>query len=126
MTKQTNATSTKATSKPSKATKPAQATAAPASLFAALLAPAAAPAAPAAPAKPVALRGGLAVAAVVLTGQQYRTAAPHNKAWWEAITQACASGPAPVAALCAAPHNVPSHFVGYAMRRGYLAAAPTA
>lgn len=83
------------------------------------------PAAPA-QAKAVALRGGAAVAKVQLTAKPYRTAAPHNVQWWQAITTACAKGPADVAGLVvsqANPHGVPAHFVGYALRRGYLAEA---
>lgn len=80
------------------------------------------------PAPPtVALRGGPAVATVAIApGTVYRTKAPHNVAWWAAITKACASGPAPVTTLLAqAPAGaaVPSHFVTYCMRRGYLVGA---
>ena len=87
---------------------------------------AAKPAAPApvaqAPAAPtVALRGGPAVQQVALTGKLYRSAAAHNTDWWKQVQQACASGPAPVAALLEA--KVPAHFIGYTMRRGYLTAA---
>lgn len=74
----------------------------------------------------VALRGGLAVGRVQLTGKPYRTAAAHNRAWWDALCAALATGPAPVAPLLASqtnPQGVPSHFVGYVMRRGYLKAA---
>lgn len=81
--------------------------------------------APAAPvAQAVALRGGAAVVQVQLTGKQYRTAAEHNKQWYAAIVQACSAGPAPVAGLLVSPTNaqgVPAHFVGYCLRRGYLA-----
>lgn len=94
------------------------------------------------PAPTVALRGGPAVAQVVLSGKQYRTAAPHNVAWWAAIAKAAAAstttvqaaiGPngallpakaVAVASLLASPTNpagVPAHFVGYCLRRGYLA-----
>ena len=71
----------------------------------------------------VALRGGLAVGAVQATGKPYRTAAPHNAAWWQAIGQALAAGKgsASVQALVAQPGGVPTHFVAYAIRRGYLA-----
>lgn len=84
---------------------------------------------PAAAPATVALRGGAAVAQVVLTGKPYRTAAPHNQQWWRTITTAAAAGPAAVAALAVSPSNpqgVPLHFVGYCLRRGYLAAAPAA
>lgn len=84
-----------------------------------------APAAQAQAAQPqapvVALRGGIAVAAVVLTGKPYRTKAQHNMQWWQTITAAQGGS---VQALIAA--GVPSHFVAYTMRRGYLAAAPAA
>jgi hypothetical protein len=70
----------------------------------------------------VALRGGLAVQAVTLTGKPYRSAAAHNTAWWQAVTAACAGGaPATVQALVQA--KVPTHFIGYTVRRGYLKAA---
>jgi hypothetical protein len=85
------------------------------------------PAAPAAPAPAtVALRGGAAVAQVALTGKPYRTAAPHNQQWWQAVTQAATPGPAAVAPLLPSPTNangVPAHFIGYCLRRGYLQAA---
>jgi hypothetical protein len=79
------------------------------------------------PAKTVALRGGAAVARVRLSGKPYRTAAPHNQNWWKAISEACTKAGdagAPVADMLAAqdrPNGVPAHFVGYALRRGYLA-----
>jgi|SRR6266404_8648074 len=88
---------------------------------------AAAPVATPAPAATIALRGGQAVASVKLSGTQYRTAAPHNQLWWAALTKALVAGPAPVAGLLASPANpsgVPAHFVGYALRRGYLVAVP--
>lgn len=75
----------------------------------------------AAPAPVVALRGGPAVQAVTLTGKPYRSAAAHNTGWWQQIAQAVAAGPAPVADLVKA--GVPTHFIGYTMRRGYLVAA---
>lgn len=74
-----------------------------------------------APAPTVALRGGAAVALVRLGGKPYRTAAKHNMDWWAQVTQAAATKPAPVADLIKA--GVPSHFIGYALRRGYLQAA---
>lgn len=80
-----------------------------------------APAQPAQPAQPapatVALRGGPAVATVRLTGKPYRSAAKHNTDWWTTITAAKGG---PVQELIKA--GVPSHFIGYIMRRGYLAA----
>ena len=84
-------------------------------------------AAPAAAPAVVALRGGAAVTKVQLVaGAVYRTKAPHNVRWWQAVQAAVASGPAPVAALVAAApagSGVPTHFVGYCLRRGYLQAA---
>ncbi len=79
--------------------------------------------APAAKAPTVALRGGPAVALVqVVAGATYRTKAPHNVAWWATVQAQAGAQPAAVAALVAAPHSVPSHFVGYCLRRGYLQA----
>lgn len=74
----------------------------------------------------VALRGGLAIASVVLTGKPYRVAAPHNVAWFATIGKlaAASGGTASVQAIVAA--GVPAPFVGYVVRRGYLAAAPVA
>lgn len=88
--------------------------------------PVAAVAAPVAVAAPapvaVALRGGPAVQAVTLTGKPYRSAAKHNTDWWAQV-QGAAAAPAgaPVAELVKA--GVPTHFIGYTMRRGYLKAA---
>ncbi len=106
-------------------------------------APAAPVVAPAAPAAPVvALRGGLAVQAVMLApGRPYRTSAAHTAANWQTIAAACAAAPGGVVAVAAllppadsraaaASHKangagawVPGHFVGYCLRRGYLVAA---
>lgn len=75
------------------------------------------------PAKTVALRGGQAVTTVKLSGANYRTAAPHNQVWWNALCAALKDGPQAVAPLLATPANpqgVPAAFVGYAIRRGYL------
>ena len=66
----------------------------------------------------VALRGGAAVAVVKLTGKPYKSAAKHNTDWWALVT--AAQGGA-VAELV--KQGVPAHFIGYTMRRGYLAAA---
>jgi hypothetical protein len=86
-----------------------------------------APAAPAAKPETVALRGGQAVAQVTLTGKAYRTAAPHNVQWWKTVTEKCAGDkPAAVADMLVSkdnPQGVPAHFIGYALRRGYLAEA---
>ena len=99
-----------------------------AAMAAQLQAPAPAPVAPApAPVQAVALRGGLAIVAVRATTALYRTSAPHNVAWWALVQQqlAAGGGVATVPALLAA--GVPAPFVGYVVRRGYLAAtAPTA
>src|SRR5262245_27286776 len=86
-------------------------------------APVQAPAAtPAVVAKVVALRGGQAVAQVKLTAKAYRVTAVHNKAWFDLIGKQCAGDkPAGVADLIKL--GVPSHFIGYGIRRGYLAAA---
>lgn len=70
--------------------------------------------------KTIALRGGQAVASVKLTGKQYRVGAKHNQDWWAIVTKhATTDKPAPVQALIAA--NVPATFIGYTLRRGYLA-----
>lgn len=79
------------------------------------------------PAPAVAVRGGLVLNTVALVpGKVYRTKAPHNVAWWAAIAKACATGPAQVAPLLVSssnPQGVPVAFLGYCVRRGYLAAA---
>jgi hypothetical protein len=87
------------------------------------------PSAPVAKVAQVALRGGPVVATIALSGTPYRTGAAHNALWWAAICKACATGPAAVAPLLATPANpagVPSHFVAYTLRRGYLVANPPA
>lgn len=66
----------------------------------------------------VALRGGAAVASVKLTGKPYKSAAKHNTDWWAQITKAQGGA---VTDLVKA--GVPTHFIGYTMRRGYLQAA---
>lgn len=83
-----------------------------------------APATPATlPPVTVALRGGLAIAAVCATGKVYRVTAPHNVAWWDQVKAAmlAGGGTAQVQALVAA--GVPAIMVGYLVRRGYLKAA---
>lgn len=72
------------------------------------------------PAPVVALRGGLAIANVALTGKPYRVGCAHNTAWWQQCQQAvqAGGGTASVAALVQA--GVPGIFVGYVVRRGYL------
>lgn len=75
-----------------------------------------------APVPAVALRGGPAVASVITTGKIYRTKAQHNLDWWAAITKRAGGVDAtPVATLL--EDKVPSHFIGYCIRRGYLQAA---
>lgn len=103
------------------------ASAAPAVAEAIVQALAAVPAVAPAPAKQVALRGGPVVATIALSGTPYRTGAPHNAQWWATLCAALAQGPAPVANVLLSPSNtagVPAHFVGYAIRRGYLVANP--
>lgn len=85
----------------------------------------AAPVAPPVVAKTVALRGGQAVANIKLSGTAYRTAAPHNAVMWSYLQAQLAKGPVAVATVLqttANPQGVPGHFVGYALRRGYLQA----
>lgn len=88
---------------------------------------AAAPVAKAAKPVQVALRGGPVVTTIKLSGKPYRTGAAHNTEWWSAITAACAKGPAEVSKLLLTadnPKGVPSHFIGYTLKRGYLVANP--
>lgn len=78
-------------------------------------------------AKPVtvALRGGPAITSIKLSGTVYRTGAVHNKAWFELVQAALKDGAAPVAPLVGSGTDgktVPSHFIGYCIRRGYLTA----
>lgn len=84
------------------------------------------PAAPVAPApQTIALRGGLAITNVKLTGAVYRVGAPHNAIWWQYLAKELAAGPQPVAGLLfsqANPNGAPAAFIGYVVRRGYLAA----
>lgn len=119
VTKQT--TKAGATVKASKAPKAKTVTTPQASVFTSLAAPATQPVATIAHGQPVvvALRNGPAVQTVRLTGKLYRTKAAHNLDWYATIgTLATRTVPATVAALLAA--KVPSHFIGYCMRRGYL------
>ena len=90
----------------------------------------AAPVVAQAPAKPA---HGMPVA--VRIGAQYRCAAAHNMQWWQALQAACAAngGTAPLAPLLQAAKGAtagnpgtagaPGHFVGYALRKGYLVPA---
>lgn len=70
----------------------------------------------------VALRGGAAVQAIKLSGTAYRTGAAHNASWWKTLQEKLADGVQPVAPLIGDGSNgtVPAHFIGYALRRGYL------
>lgn len=91
----------------------------------------------AAPAAPVVNLRGLPVALRLNPAKVYRTGAAHNAHWWSNVVAACAKGPASTAALlqgatgAAAMHGptattatgAPGHFLGYAVRRGYLVAA---
>ncbi len=91
----------------------------PATAMAAMAATLANPTAPKAPT--VAVRGGLAIQAVRLTGVVYRVGCTHNATWWQQCQQAvqAGNGSATVQALVAA--GVPAIFVGYVVRRGYMA-----
>lgn len=80
----------------------------------------AAPEAPA-PVKTVALRGGMVLQRVKLTDKTYRVGCEHNANWFKQVQAACKDGDAAVADLVAA--GVPTPFIGYIVRRGYLTAA---
>jgi hypothetical protein len=83
-----------------------------------------APATPAAPAPVVALRGGPAVQAVTLGAKAYRVTAPHNVAWWQAITATLqANGGIATVQQVTAAAGCPLTLLGYLLRRGHLAAA---
>lgn len=73
---------------------------------------------PASKAPVVAVRGGLAIQAVKLTGVQYRVGCSHNATWWQQCQALAAGGSATVQALVQA--GVPAAFVGYVVRRGYM------
>ena len=97
---------------------------APSAALAALAATLAAAPVPVQPApQAVALRGGLAITAVRLTGKPYRVTAPHNVAWWATLAQVLAQhgGTAPVPAVVKA--GLPATHVAYLVRRGYLQGA---
>jgi hypothetical protein len=105
---------TKANSKVKAAT--VAAPTAPATPFSGLLA------APSGPVKAqVAKQPKTAAMRVVMGPKPYRVACEHNNAWWATIGKALAQGPATVAQVVQA--GVPSHFVGYVVRKGYLVAA---
>ena len=90
-----------------------------------------------APAKPASVPRGLPVAVRLNPASKgYRTTAPHCLQRWQALLAAMQAGNgvaqvAPLVGACtqgAAAHNyngpgVPGHFVGYALRRGYIVAA---
>lgn len=80
---------------------------------------------PAAPVAPAVLPKGAAAATKVQVkpGAKYNTKAAHNQQWWATLVAQATGQPVAVAVVTAAPHNVPSHFVGYCLRRGYLQAA---
>jgi hypothetical protein len=80
-----------------------------------------APQAPATPPAVVAVRGGLAIAAVRLTGKVYRVGATHNAGWWNQCTQAVAAGGGSASVADLVKAGVPAIFVGYVVRRGYMA-----
>lgn len=84
---------------------------------------AAAPVAPTVAAPTVALRGGLAIQAVKLTGKAYRVGAAHNQAWWAAVQQVVAAGGGKATVQALLDAKVPAIFVGYTVRRGYLQSA---
>lgn len=83
-------------------------------------APAPAPAS-AAPVVPV--RGGLAISSVKLTGKQYRVGAKHNAEWWQQCQDIVAQGNGSAAVADLVKAGVPAIFVGYVVRRGYMAEA---
>lgn len=125
------AASKKAAKAPSKAVVTRPAAPGPiAALAAALVAPAAPVVAPKAPsAVPTRTHG--AVQAVKLGAKTYRVKAGHNAETWAAITAALAGGPASVevVAKAAEKHTGGSGavgFIGYCVRRGYLAVADKA
>lgn len=130
MTKTTQAKATNTTKRAAKAAAPVQAASPMPTPAAPVVAPVVAPAAPV-----VNLRG-LPVALRLNPAKVYRTGAAHNAHWWANVVAACAKGPASTAALlqgatgAAAMHGptattatgAPGHFLGYAVRRGYLLA----
>lgn len=76
-----------------------------------------------APVQTVALRGGLAIAKVKLTGKVYRVGAAHNQAWWKQVTDGVTAGKGEASVSELVKAGVPAIFVGYVVRRGYLASA---
>lgn len=71
----------------------------------------------------VPVRGGLAIAAVKLTGKAYRVTAAHNVAWWKQVTDSIKGGDGKAAVTDIVKTGVPVTMVGYLVRRGYLAEA---
>ncbi len=74
-------------------------------------------------AAPVALRGGLVLTSLKLSGKVYRVAAPHNVAWWQTTQDVIAKGKGVASTQAIVAAGVPASMVGYLYRRGYLAAA---
>ena len=119
--------------KPSKGTTTkAAAPAAPLAQVAATLAAAPAPATNAQGVPSASLRG-LPATLVINPAQTYKTKAMHNLHWWNNVVAACKDGPADTAALLAGAQGsvagnyasatgAPGHFIGYAVRKGYLKA----
>lgn len=101
--------------------KPVQAT--PATALASMAATLAAVAQPPVQAPVVAVRGGLAIASVKLTGKPYRVGCTHNANWWQQCTQAVAQGNGQASVQALVQAGVPAIFVGYVVRRGYMAPA---
>lgn len=81
------------------------------------------PAVPAPAVAPVALRGGVLLQSVTLSGKPYRVAAAHNKAWWDTTQKAIAAGGGKAAVADITKAGVPAIMVGYLYRRGYLLTA---
>ena len=74
-------------------------------------------------AKVIALRGGPAISTIQLTGNKYRTGVKHNADWWFILCDALAAGPTAVEPLVGSGvdgKTVPSHFITYTLRRGYI------
>lgn len=122
MSKQATTPSLKATKRAAKAPSPATVVKAdaPAEQPPVVDQPVATPAAPAAAPAVVPVRGGLAIAAVKLTGKQYRVTAAHNVDWWNKVQAAVKAGKGQAAVTAIVKDGVPVTMVGYLVRRGYL------
>lgn len=131
--KPSKGTTTKAAATKAAATK-AAAPPAPLAQVAATLAATLAPATNAQGVPSAALRG-LPATLRVNPAQTYHTKAAHNLHWWQNIVQACTQGggSASTATLLAGAQGsvagnystatgAPGHFIGYAVRKGYLVA----